>query len=283
MLKNIIEAKNLSYQYGDGTNALQGVNMAIELNARAAILGPNGAGKSTLLLHLNGLLKPTSGWMFYKGEQYIYQKSFLNNIKKLVGILFQNPDNQLFSASVIQDISFGLMNMGVPKEAALKRIYQVGEQLGIDNLFHKPTHFLSVGQKKMVALAGVLVMEPEIVVCDEPTAGLDPCNSKIMINVLNQLHQDGKTILISTHDVNMAYSWADTIFILDKGRILGKGTPLEVFSNNAWLGSSCMETPWILDIWEYLRACELIDPESNPPKNKEELFQVFSIIKRVRT
>ncbi|KUO49782.1 MAG: hypothetical protein APF76_00635 [Desulfitibacter sp. BRH_c19] len=279
MTKFILEAKDIFYQYGDGTKALNDVNMAVEINSKAAILGPNGAGKSTLLLHLNGLLKPTSGGMYYNGKQYIYQKSFLNNLKRTVGVLFQNPDNQLFSASVIQDISFGLMNIGVSKEIALKKIHQIGEQLGISNLYNKPTHFLSVGQKKMVALAGVLVMEPEVIVCDEPTAGLDPYNAKIMVDVLNQLQINGTTVLISTHDVDLAYSWADTVFILDSGQIVEEGNPSRVFSNDSILISSHLETPLILEIWLQLKGCGLVKPDSEPPKNKEDLFEAFVGIK----
>jgi len=275
----IVEAVNLCYRYGDGTDALQGVNLAVKNNSRAAILGPNGAGKSTLLLHFNGLLKPFKGKLSYRGVDYQYTGSSLKNLKKLVGIVFQNPDNQLFSASVLQDISFGLLNLGYSKEEAMTRIERVGRELGILDLFNKPTHFLSVGQKKLVALAGVLVMEPEILICDEPTAGLDPANANRLIRLLNKLYQQGLTIIISTHDVDLAYSWADTVFILANGRVLAGGSPMDVFLSQSTLSNTGLHKPWVLETWEELKRVGFLKAETIPPHTKEELFMALNSLR----
>jgi cobalt/nickel transport system ATP-binding protein len=272
MKSGLLHAENLAYNYHDGTRALDGVSISLGQNIKAAILGPNGAGKSTLFLHFNGLLRPHSGTVYYKGQALQYHKKALEVLRREVGIVFQNPDNQLFSASVFQDISFGLMNQGCKPAEARRRVEEVGYKLGIDYLFSKPTHFLSVGQKKMVALAGVLVMEPELIICDEPTAGLDPGNAECFMQVLDGLHQQGKTLLISTHDVNLAYQWADEVWLLNQGKVLAQGSPVEVFSQAELLKAARLKTPWLLEIWREMadRGLTLADL---PPRTKTQLRQ----------
>ncbi len=268
----ILEAENLCYQYANGTKALQGVNMKIKRNGRSAILGSNGAGKSTLFLHFNGLLKPGSGKIQYAGKDFQYTNSYLKTLRRNVGIVFQNPDNQLFSASVRQDISFGLMNLGFSNKEAQLRIEQVGQQLGITDLFTKPTHFLSVGQKKMVALAGVLVMEPEILICDEPTAGLDPANAEVFMQALDLLYHKGTSIIISTHDVDLAYAWADDIYIMNQGQVTQEGKPEIVLANQPILDDAGLKRPWILEIWQhFLDQCPVLQ-HLPAPRNRQALL-----------
>lgn len=279
MSSYIIEARGLYYKYSDGTDALQGINLSIKRNCKLAILGPNGAGKSTFFLHCNGLLKPGSGQLIFAGREVEYTKKYLRHLRQKVGIVFQNPDQQLFSASVRQDISFGLLNTGCSKEETITKIETIGRQLGILGLFNKPTHYLSVGQKKMVALAGVLVMEPELLICDEPTAGLDPAASTALMEVLDELHRNGTSIIISTHDVDQAYSWADQIIILDQGRVLHQGRPTEVFSNPNILAQARLKKPWILETWEHMQTKGLVKSELPPPIAREQLFQLIPTVR----
>ncbi len=276
MTPNILEVQNLHFHYPDGSKALQGINMLINENSKVALLGPNGAGKSTLFLHLNALLKPCAGKIRYKGADFEYHKAFLKSLKKRVGIVFQNPDHQIFSASVKQDISFGLFNLGYSATEAGARVEEVGEKLNICELFDKPTHFLSVGQKKMVALAGVVVMQPEILICDEPNAGLDPGNYKILMNSLDTLYREGCTVIISTHDVDFAYSWADTIFILDQGRILKQGTFDQVFKDRRILEQAKLKPPWVFETWEKMIDNGMVSNILPAPRSQEQLYNMMS-------
>ena len=164
MIENILEVKDLHYTYIDGTHALKGVTLDIKQGMTTAVLGGNGAGKSTLFLSLNGTLKPTAGKVLFKGLQLDYSRKGLRDLRKSVGIVFQDPDSQLFSASVLQDISFGPINMKLPEEEVRKRVNAAMDRIGISHLKDKPTHCLSFGQKKRVAIAGVLAMEPEVLV-----------------------------------------------------------------------------------------------------------------------
>ena len=272
----IIETRNLHYHYSDGTCALHGVNLSIPRHSKTAILGPNGAGKSTLFLHFNGLLQPSSGNLLYSGKNIQYDRTHLKKLRQRVGLVFQNPDNQLFSASVQQDISFGLLNLGYSQEETRLKVNEVGGKLGVQDLFMKPTHFLSTGQKKLIALAGVLVMEPELIICDEPTAGLDQANAQTLMELMDGLHQNGTSIVISTHDVNLAYSWASHVILLNQGQVLAQGKPDEVFSDSSLLAASSLEKPWILESWEYLQKCGSIASDQPPPTTKEEYFMALS-------
>ena len=170
----ILEAEHLTYGYDEKRHAIEDLSIAFEEGKTTAILGANGAGKSTLFLHLNGILQPEHGEVRFRGQPISYKKAGLRQLRSKVGIVFQNPDDQLFSASVYQDISFGAVNMGLPSEEVHRRVNVVMEQIGITYLKDRPTHSLSFGQKKRVAFAGIMVMQPEVIILDEPTAGLDP-------------------------------------------------------------------------------------------------------------
>lgn len=275
IFESILEAQDLHYKYADGSIALKGINMAIKRNSKTAILGANGAGKTTFFLHCNGVLKPGAGKLRYDGSSFIYTRRYLQDLKRKVGIVFQNPDHQLFSASVRQDISFGLMNLGFSDKEALHRIDKIGEELGISELFAKPTHFLSMGQKKLVALAGVLVMEPEIIICDEPTAGLDPANSQILLKSLEEQQKKGSTLIISTHDVDLAYAWSDTVIVIDKGRVLDQGNPQSILSNQVVLTQAHLQKPFILEVWQELQRNQMVESYLPFPTTREQLLQML--------
>ena len=182
---NIIETKDITYHYPDGTEALKKVNFKAAEGKIVALLGPNGAGKSTLFLHFNGILRPTSGSIIVNDDEIKYDKKNLMKVRQKVGIVFQNPDDQLFAPTVVEDVAFGPMNMGLSKEEVEKRVDEALKRVGMAEYKKKAPHHLSGGQKKRVAIAGILAMKPKIMVLDEPTSGLDPKGaSQILENII---------------------------------------------------------------------------------------------------
>ncbi|MDP4181631.1 MAG: ATP-binding cassette domain-containing protein [Bacillota bacterium] len=250
---NIIETRKLHYEYTDGTNALIDVNIGIRKGKTTAVLGGNGAGKSTLFLNFNGIHKPSSGEVLFKGRSVAYSRSALKELRRSVGIVFQDPDNQLFSASVYQDISFGAINLKLPVEEVQRRVDLAMKRTGIEHLKNKPTHCLSHGQKKRAALAGVLVMEPEVLVLDEPTAGLDPMGVSEIMELLKDVQKElGLTIVFSTHDIDIVPLYCDYAYVMDQGRVIMDGSPKEVFSKPELLRKIHLRLPRIAHLMEIL-------------------------------
>ncbi|MDK2821891.1 MAG: cobalt/nickel transport system ATP-binding protein [Clostridia bacterium] len=271
----ILEAKAVKFTYPDGTQALKGVTLDIPEGKKIAVLGSNGAGKSTLFLHFNGILRPQEGDIYFAGTKLSYNHNALKKLRQHVGIVFQDPDSMLFSASVLQEISFGPLNLGLDRGQVLSRVQKAMEATGITNLKDKPTHFLSYGQKKRVAIASVLAMEPEVIIFDEPTAYLDPKSIKEIIALLETINQQDKTIVLSTHDVDIAYSWADYTYVLAQGQVIGKGKPEEVFQNASLLETADLTRPWILDVYEGLKKKGWLPVTAPVPKNKAELLELI--------
>lgn len=225
-----IETHNLHYTFPDGTHALKSVNFQAQKGERVIILGANGAGKSTLLHCLNGIYKPTKGKIYVNGEEVT--KSNLEKIRPKVGLVFQDPDDQLFAPTVYQDISFGPRNLGLTEEEIDKRVEETLEMLGITDLKDKPPHNLSQGQKRRAAIAGVLAMKPEIILLDEPTSNLDPRGQKDMIKILNKLKEENNTTLIITSlSINGIAKRADRVIILNQGEIVENGPPNRIFAD----------------------------------------------------
>ncbi|WP_027717783.1 energy-coupling factor ABC transporter ATP-binding protein [Desulfovirgula thermocuniculi] len=274
-MKYILEARDLYFTYPDGTPALKGASLAVEEGKRVAILGPNGAGKTTLFLHFNGILRPQKGKVLYAGKEVQYDRRFLKQLRREVGIVFQDPDSQLFSASVFQEVSFGPMNLGLPKEEVARLVEEAMEATEISALRDKPTHLLSYGQKKRVCLAGVLAMKPRVLICDEPTAGLDPKYARQSMELFDRLHQRGTTIILATHDVDLAYSWADYAYFMEGGKVVGEGLPQEVFRDTRLLESCNLTRPWLVEFFELLCSQKVLPEDSSPPRNREELVQLF--------
>lgn len=254
MNEKILEVRDLYYTYGDGTLALKGISLGIPKGQTTAILGGNGAGKSTLFLTFNGILKPSSGQVLFNGKPLDYSHKGLRELRKSVGIVFQDPDNQLFSASVYQDISFGLVNMKLPEEEVRKKVDAAMERTGISHLKDKPTHCLSFGQKKRAAMAGVLAMEPEVLVLDEPTAGLDPMGVSEIMNFLKEIQKDlGISIVISTHDIDLVPLYCDYTYVMNEGKPILEGTPKEIFAEAEVLRSIHLRLPRIGHLMEILK------------------------------
>ncbi|SHJ82420.1 ATP-binding cassette domain-containing protein [Desulfofundulus thermosubterraneus] len=219
----VIEVEDLHYTYRDGTRALQGLSLSIPAGSRVALLGPNGAGKSTFLLHLNGLYLPQRGKVRVMGQEVNARTA--REIKSRVGLVFQDPDDQVFSSTVGEDVAFGPVNMGLSATEVERRVQEALAAVQMEAYRDKPPYHLSYGQKKRVAIAGVLAMGPEIIVLDEPMAYLDPQGKDTLLDILDRLHRRGATILVATHDVDMAASWADRVIIIKNGRTLAQGDP----------------------------------------------------------
>ncbi|MDD3169938.1 MAG: ATP-binding cassette domain-containing protein [Eubacteriales bacterium] len=269
----ILELENVCYTYEDGTEALKGVNLKVVRGEKLAIMGANGSGKSTLFLTLNGIHKPNKGMVLYNHIPVDYSRKGLLALRKKIGIVFQDPDNQLFSASVTQEISFGVLNLGLSFEEARERVEKIIEELNITSFRDKPTHFLSGGQKKRVSIADILVMNPEMILFDEPAAALDPKHARMIDEIIDQLSEKGITVILSTHDVNRAFLWADRIVLMDEGSIVSEGTPDEIFTDEAALAQTNLEKPTVLKIFESLCKSGVLDRTLPVPHTANELEQ----------
>ncbi|GAA5262878.1 ATP-binding cassette domain-containing protein [Methanocalculus sp. MC3] len=239
---HLIETRNLCYLYRNNVLALDGIDFVAPRKTSIALLGPNGAGKSTLFKHFNGILKPTSGEVLIRGEPIT--KKNITDIRKFVGIVFQNPDDQIFSPTVEQDIAFGPINLGLDPETVAHRVDGAVAMLGLEELRTRVPHHLSGGEKKRVAIAGVVAMEPQVLVLDEPTAGLDPGGVEDLLAFLKTLPDKyGMTIIFSTHQVDLVPEIADLVYVMNHGRITGSGTVDEIFSHEELLNSTRLHVP----------------------------------------
>ena len=208
-----------------------------------------------------------------------YGKKDLLDLRSKVGIVFQDPDNQLFCASVYQEISFGPLNLGISEEKVRKEVEDMIERLEITPFRHKPTHALSGGQKKQVSIADILVMHPEIIILDEPAAALDPRHTVMVNHIVNQMTKDGITVLMATHDVNYAYEWADEVILFESGKVLMQGSPRQVFSDKEILKKTNLEPPMVLEFFESLCRKGILDDSLPAPKNLMTLETYIEEIK----
>ena len=251
-MSNIIESKNITYLYPDGTKALDNINFSVEKGQMVSLLGKNGAGKSTLFLHFNGIYEPESGEIIVCGEKLKYDKKSLRKVRQIVGIVFQNPDDQLFAPTVEEDVAFGPLNMGLSQEETRKRVTNALVRVGMEGFEKKPPHHLSGGQKKRVAIAGILAMGPEIMVLDEPTSGLDPKGASKILKLLYDLNSEGMTIIISTHDVDLVPLYSNRVNIIMDGKIIKTGTPHEVFDDVDLIRKADLRLPRLAHLAEVL-------------------------------
>lgn len=241
---HLIETRDLCYVYPGKVTALEHINFIAPRKARIAVIGSNGAGKSTLFKHFNGVFKPTSGSVLIRGEPITKQNQ--REVRKFVGLVFQNPDDQIFSPTVEQDVAFGPTNLGLDAETIEHRVHEALQVVGIEHLASRVPHHLSGGEKKRVAIAGVIAMEPEVLVLDEPTAGLDPQGVADLNKFINSLSTKyGMTVIFSTHDVAIVPEIADYIYVMNKGRIIASGTVDEIFMQPDMLKSIRLDVPVI--------------------------------------
>lgn len=276
----ILKADELRFSYDDdNTHSLNGLSLEIKKGQKVAVMGANGSGKSTFFLCCTGILKPQSGKLFFHGKELTYGKKDLLDLRSKVGIVFQDPDNQLFCASVYQEISFGPLNLGISEEKVRKEVEDMIERLEITPFRHKPTHALSGGQKKQVSIADILVMHPEIIILDEPAAALDPRHTVMVNHIVNQMTKDSITVLMATHDVNYAYEWADEVILFESGKVLMQGSPRQVFSDKEILKKTNLEPPMVLEFFESLCRKGILDDSLPAPKNLRTLETYIEEIK----
>lgn len=239
----MINIKNLSYKYPDGTLALENINMNLGSGNCIGIIGENGAGKSTLLLNILGILKPSKGYITYKDEKLRYNASFMKKYRSEVNLMMQDPDRQIFYSTVEEDVGFALRNLDYSEAEIEEKVNNALETVGLTDLRKKSVNLLSHGQKKRVALAGLLVMDLKILFMDEPTAGLDPSMINSMKELLSRLMDSGIELIISSHDMDFIYEMCDYIYILKDGKLVKEGKESEVFLDTNFINSTCLEQP----------------------------------------
>ena len=274
----IIQLKDLRFSYirsteagSEKVEALKGVDLDIERGSFTAVVGKNGSGKSTLAKCLNGLLTPTSGEVLVNGIS-TKDDDKIWDIRQSVGMVFQNPDNQLVAAIVEDDIAFGPENLGVMPEEIRRRVDKVLTSVGMEGYRDKAPHHLSGGQKQKIAIAGALAMEPECIVFDEPTAMLDPQGRKDIMDIIRMLHDNGTTVIMITHFMNEAAE-ADRIIVMDEGCVALDGPPEEIFKKTQDLLRLGMTVPLAVEIAERLRKNGIKIPRS--VISMEELTRVI--------
>ena len=272
----VIKAENVSYTYdGNNQKALNGLNLKIRRGAKVAFMGGNGSGKSTFFLCLNGIRRPDEGTIYIDGKPVEYTRKGLLDVRSKVGIVFQEPDDQLFSASVYEEISFGILNLGADEDTARREVERVIEELEITPFQDRPAHALSGGQKKQVAIADILVMHPEVMILDEPAAALDPKHTRKVQEIVDRLSEKGITVLMATHDIDYAYAWADEIVLMHEGKAIRQGTPAQVCTDRQALEEASLELPVVVKIYERLREKARIPEDTPLPGNVEELIEIL--------
>lgn len=272
----VIEAQDVSYTYeGNSEKALDGLSLKIRRGMKVAFMGGNGSGKSTFFLCLNGIRRPDEGKICIDGEPVEYTRRGLLDVRSKVGIVFQEPDDQLFSASVYEEISFGILNLGADDDTARREVESVIAELEITPFQDRPAHALSGGQKKQVAIADILVMHPEVMILDEPAAALDPKHTRMVQKIVDRLSEKGITVLMATHDIDYAYAWADEIVLMHEGKVIRQGTPAEVCTDRNALAKASLEQPAVVKIYERLREKNMISEDAELPGSVEELIEIL--------
>ena len=250
--KIILETKDLSFSYEGGKQVLKSVSVKIPAGCKVAFVGPNGAGKSTLFMHFNGILKPTEGEVEYDSKKVDHSKKGLLRLRRDVAFVTQNPDDQIFNVIVEDDVAFGPFNLDLPLDEIRKRVEETLMMVGMESERSRPIHHLSFGQKKRIAVASALAMHPKVLIMDEPTAGLDPEMVHRLYEIADEVNMSGSTVIISTHDIETAYSWADLVVVLVGGEVLAAGTPFEVFSKKDVLDRAGLSVPMIHGLNEFM-------------------------------
>lgn len=250
-----LEARDLSFVYSEGTRALDGVDFIVNEQDFVALLASNGSGKTTLIKLLVGLLKPRSGTVRLRGGTLRDMPP--REIFSQVGVVLQNPRDQLFGPTVADDIGFGPRNLGVDEREVEKRIGHALDAVGLSGVRDRAVHHLSFGQQKRVCVAGALAMRSEILILDEPTAGLDPVGEAQMIRLLHRLNSDnGKTVVLATHSVDLLPLFANRVVVLSEGRVSREGTPERVFAEPGVLNAAGLRMPYISHLFDELRTLD---------------------------
>lgn len=266
----MLEARGLVHHYPGGVTALDHVDLAIPAGGRLAILGANGAGKSTLLLALAGAIRTDQGQVVLDGTPVTHDRKGLTRLRRSVGLVFQDPDDQLFAATVAEDVSFGPLNLGLTAAEARERTAEALAMMGVVHLADRATHMLSFGQRKRVAIAGLLAMRPGILLLDEPTAGLDPAGVDELMQRLDAVAGTGTAVVVATHDMDLANGWADRVAVFGRGRIVLDGAPDTVFEDEVLLSGLGLRLPMLRRLASALASRGLL-PAGPLPRRLEDL------------
>jgi cobalt/nickel transport system ATP-binding protein len=260
----ILEARDIRYRYPRGLEAIRGISFHIRRGEKIALVGPNGAGKSTLLTMFNGMIRPEYGIMLFDNQPIQYDAGSLRLLRKRVGFVLQNPDRQIIAPTVYQDVAFGPTNLGYSEPEVKEVVTRVLRHVGLDGFERRPPHQLSGGEKKRVAIAGVLAMDPDVLVFDEPTSGLDPSGSEDIMELLDELNHEGKTIIISTHDVELVYPWADKAILMLGGQILQEDIPEVAFGKPGCVRKAHLSLPTLLELHMEMQKRGFLLPGKKP-------------------
>ena len=249
MQEYLLEFEQVHYTYqGAQQSALNGLTLRIPANKRCALIGQNGCGKTTLFLLANALYKPQKGTIRLQGKALQYDHKFLMKLRQKVGLIFQDAEQQLVASTVEEDISYGLCNLGLPEAEIQQQVEEALVEFGLTELATRPVHHLSLGQKKRVSIADVMVLQPELLLLDEPTAYLDRLHTRKLMATLKKIHADGTTLLMASHDLDLVYRWADWVFVMDQGQLVLEGKPQDVFIQRDRLEELQLGVPLIYDM-----------------------------------
>ena len=262
MREEILRVQHLTYEYEPGHPAIEDISLSIGKGEKVAVMGANGAGKSTFFLNLNGVLQAEKGEIFYQGRQ-IGRKD-LRNLRRHVGFVFQDADNQMIASTVEAEVAFGPVNLKLSRQEVKERIDQALDYMNLQSYRKRPPHDLSGGEKKRVSIADILAMKTDIILFDEPAAALDPFSAEMLEQVLSDLSKEGKTLLISTHDVDFAYRWAERVLVFAQGKLAADGKTLEIFLQDQVLQQAHLKKPEMLKIYEILLERGMVYEQSYP-------------------
>ncbi|GEC08647.1 putative ABC transporter ATP-binding protein [Streptomyces spinoverrucosus] len=266
----LVALRGASFAYEDGPAVLTGLDFEVRKGRALALLGRNGSGKTTLMRLLSGGLRPHAGQLTVDGTPVSYDRKGLTRLRTTVQLVVQDPDDQLFAASVAQDVSFGPLNLGLPDAEVRARVEEALAALDITGLADRPTHLLSYGQRKRTAIAGAVAMRPRVLILDEPTAGLDPDGQERLLATLDGLRASGTTVVMATHDVDLALRWADDAALLTPSGIRTGPAP-ENLSRTELLREAGLRLPWGIAATELLRGQGLLNDGATGPRTAEQL------------
>ncbi|WP_410535960.1 energy-coupling factor ABC transporter ATP-binding protein [Streptomyces sp. KL2] len=270
----LVALRDVSFSYEDGPLVLSGLDFEVREGRALALLGRNGSGKTTLMRLLSGGLRPDTGELALRGRPVAYDRKGLTRLRTTVQLVVQDPDDQLFAASVAQDVSFGPLNLGLPDAEVRARVDEALTALDIGHLADRPTHLLSYGQRKRTAIAGAVAMRPKVLVLDEPTAGLDPDGRERLLATLDGLREGGTTVVMATHDVDLALLWADDAALLTPEGVRC-GPAAAMLARTGLLRQAGLRLPWGVAVARLLRSQDL-PAAAAAPRTPEELAALFA-------
>ncbi len=275
--QGILSMKVLKYSSSGENAALRGVSLDVRQGERICVVGCNGAGKSTFFLNINGVLTPDSGEIHYKGKKIEKKnKKDMNSLREGVGIVFQDADNQIIASTVMGEISFGPMNLRLPREEVEKRVDEALDYMNLQEFRNRAPHYCSGGEKKRITIADIIAMHSEIFIFDEPTAALDPLNAAMLEEVLGKLVNQGKTLLISTHDMDFVYRWAERVVVFSDGQIIADGTPEQIFVDDDIRHRANLKKPMMLDVYEAMVDQGWVTNSGSYPRNAAQFGEWLS-------